>query len=134
MNRKITKINNVEVVGLYMRLVERLRIYENQYVFIRWAMGGEYGKLIYAGDDFVEFNIIDTETMSYKETMLIYAPLILEVSVGGPDIARIVAEVSSRMPVREKDEELCHAKVSKPIKRTKKPKTSNKIENDSIID
>lgn len=134
LNKKITKIINVEVVRLDMRLVERLRNYENQYVFIRWAMGGEYGKLIYAGDDFVEFNIIDIETMSYRETMLIYAPLILEISVGGPDIARIVAEVSSRMPVIEKDDELCHTKVSKPIKRTRKAKASKEIENDSIID
>jgi len=82
-----------------MKLVEKLKEYENQYLFIRWATGGEYGKLITAGDDFIEFDIIDTVTMSYRETMLIYAPLILEVSIGGPDISRIVAEVSSQMPV-----------------------------------
>ncbi|MBQ8459832.1 hypothetical protein IJ541_06990 [bacterium] len=80
-----------------MRLLEKLREYENQYVFVRWATGGEYGKLIYAGDDFIEFNVIDIETMSYRETLLIYAPLILEVSIGGPDIARIIAEVSSQL-------------------------------------
>ena len=80
-----------------MKLLEKLREYENQYVFIRWATGGEYGKLIYSGDDFIEFNVIDVATMSYKETLLIYAPLILEVSVGGPDIARIIAEVSSQL-------------------------------------
>lgn len=84
-----------------MKLVEKLKEYENQYLFIRWATGGEYGKLIYAGDDFIEFNIIDVDTMSYRETMLIYAPLILEVSIGGADIARIVAEVSSQMSVNE---------------------------------
>ncbi len=84
-----------------MRLVEKLKEYENQYLFIRWATGGEYGKLMYAGDDFIEFNIIDVETMSYRETMLIYAPLILEVSIGGADIARIVAEVSSQMTMHE---------------------------------
>lgn len=82
-----------------MRLIEKLKEYENQYLFVRWAAGGEYGKLIYAGDDFIEFNIIDLETMSYRETMLIYAPLLLEVSIGGPDISRIVAEVSSQMSV-----------------------------------
>lgn len=82
-----------------MKLVEKLKEYENQYLFIRWVTGGEYGKLITAGDDFIEFDIIDTVTMSYRETMLIYAPLILEVSIGGPDISRIVAEVSSQMPV-----------------------------------
>ncbi len=82
-----------------MKLVEKLKEYENQYLFIRWATGGEYGKLIYAGDDFVEFNIIDVETMNYKETILLYAPLILEVSIGGADIARIVAEVSSQISI-----------------------------------
>ncbi len=84
-----------------MKLVEKLKEYENQYLFIRWATGGEYGKLIYAGDDFIEFNIIDIETMNYKETVLIYAPLILEVSIGGADIARIIAEVSSKISISE---------------------------------
>lgn len=84
-----------------MKLLEKLKEYENQYLFIRWATGGEYGKLIYAGEDYIEFNIIDVDTMSYRETMLIYAPLILEVSIGGADIARIVAEVSSQMTMHE---------------------------------
>ncbi len=84
-----------------MKMLEKLKEYENQYVFIRWAMGGEYGKLMSVGEDFVEFNIIDVDTMSYRETMLIYAPLILEVAIGGADIARIVAEVSSQMTIEK---------------------------------
>ena len=68
-----------------MKMLEKLKEYENQYVFIRWAMGGEYGKLMSVGEDFVEFNIIDVDTMSYRETMLIYAPLILEVAIGGAE-------------------------------------------------
>ena len=80
-----------------MKLQEKLKEYENQYLFLRWATGGEYGKLMYVGEDFVEFNIIDVGTMSYRETALIYAPLILEVSIGGADVARILAEVSSKM-------------------------------------
>ena len=82
-----------------MKLVEKLKEYENHYLFIRWATGGEYGKLMYVGEDFVEFNIIDIETMKYRETILLYAPLILEVSIGGADIARIIAEVSSQMSI-----------------------------------
>lgn len=77
-----------------MKMLEKLKEYENQYIFMRWATGGEYGKLMFAGEDFVEFNIIDIDTMSYKETMVIYSPLILEVAIGGADIARIVAELS----------------------------------------
>lgn len=77
-----------------MKMLEKLKEYENQYVFMRWATGGEYGKLMFVGEDFVEFNIIDIDTISYKETMVIYSPLILEVAIGGADIARIVAELS----------------------------------------
>lgn len=84
-----------------MKLVEKLKEYVNQYMFIRWATGGEYGKLISTGEDFIEFNIIDIETMAYKETVLIYAPLIFEVAIGGADVARIIAEVSSQMNVHE---------------------------------
>ena len=46
-----------------MRLVEKMKDYENQYMFIKWSTGGEYGKLIYAGEDFIEFNVIDVDTM-----------------------------------------------------------------------
>jgi len=53
------------------------------------------------GEDFIEFNILDVDNMEYRETLLIYAPLILEVSVGGADIARIVAEVSSKISMNE---------------------------------
>lgn len=80
-----------------MKLVEKLKEYEGQYIFLRWATGGDYGKLIYAGENFVEFNIIDLETMNYRETMLISSSLILEAALGGADIARIVAEVSSQL-------------------------------------
>ncbi|MCM1338849.1 MAG: hypothetical protein NC191_04200 [Muribaculaceae bacterium] len=80
-----------------MKLLEKLDEYKNQYMFIRWAMGGEYGKLISVGEDFIEFNVIDIETMAYKETMLISASLILEIAIGGADIARIIAEVSSQL-------------------------------------
>ncbi len=80
-----------------MKLIEKLDEYKNQYMFIRWATGGEYGKLISTGKDFIEFNVIDIETMAYKETMLISSSLILEVAIGGADIARIIAEVSSQL-------------------------------------
>ena len=62
---------------------------------MRWATGAEYGKLVYVGEDYVEFNIIDVDTMEYRETTIINASLILEAIFGGPDISRIVAEISS---------------------------------------
>ena len=80
-----------------MRLTEKLKEYENQYMFIRWATGSEYGKLVYVGEDFIEFNIVNVDTMEYSETVLIHSPLLLEISIGGSDIARIVAELSSKI-------------------------------------
>ena len=80
-----------------MRLVEKLKDFENQYMFIHWTTGSEYGKLVYAGDDFVEFNVINVDTMEYSETVLINSQLILEIAIGGFDIARIVAEMSSKI-------------------------------------
>lgn len=86
-----------------MRLVQKLKQFERQYMFLRWATAGEYGKLKYVGADFVEFEIIDIDTMEYMETVLINSQLILEVMIGGPDISRIVAEISSKLPSVSKE-------------------------------
>lgn len=78
-----------------MKLINRLKVFEQKYIFLRWATGAEYGKLVYVGEDYVEFNIIDVDTMEYRETTIINTSLILEAIFGGPDISRIVAEISS---------------------------------------
>ena len=84
-----------------MRLLERLSELENQYIFVKWAMGAEYGKLINVGEDYIELAVIDVETMEYRETLMILSTLVLEISIGGADVARIIAEVSSRINVHE---------------------------------
>ena len=81
-----------------MKLINRIKMFEQQYVFLRWATGAEYGKITYVGEDYVEFNIIDVDTMEYRETVMINSQLILEAVFGGPDISRIVAEISSLLP------------------------------------
>ena len=81
-----------------MKLLNRLKVFEQKYVFLRWATGAEYGKLTYVGEDYVEFQIIDVDTMEYRETTIINSGLILEIVFGGPDISRIVAEISSMLP------------------------------------
>lgn len=86
-----------------MRLIQKLKQFERQYMFLRWATAEEYGKLKYVGHDFVEFEIINIETMEYVETVIINSQLILEVIIGGADISRIVAEVSSNLPSANKD-------------------------------
>lgn len=80
-----------------MTLQEKLKGFEGQYMFLRWATGAEYGKLSYVGEDFVEFDILDVDTMDYQETTLVNRHLVLEAIVGGVDIARIIAEVSSKI-------------------------------------
>jgi len=86
-----------------MRLIQKLKQFERQYLFLRWATAEEYGKLKYVGQDFVEFDVIDVDSMEYRETILINNQLILEAIVGGADISRIVAEVSSKLPSRNKE-------------------------------
>ncbi len=80
-----------------MKLINRIKMFEQQYVFLRWATGAEYGKITFVGDDFVEFNIIDVDTMEYRETVVINSQLILEAIFGGSDISRMVAEISSML-------------------------------------
>ena len=81
-----------------MRMIERLKIFEQQYVYLRWATGAEYGKIMAVGEDFVEFNILDVDAMEYRETVIVNSQLVLEVIYGGSDVSRIIAEISSMLP------------------------------------
>ena len=81
-----------------MKMLERLKDLEQQYVFLRWVTGNEYGKIEYVGDDFIEFSIIDVDSMEYRETILLNSQLVLEITFGGADVARIIAERSSQLP------------------------------------
>lgn len=81
-----------------MRIVNKLKQFEKQIVYLRWGNAGAYGKLQYVGADFVEFYVLDTDEMEYVETVIINSQLILEMIAGSTDIARIVAEFSSRLP------------------------------------
>ena len=78
-------------------MLERLKDFEKQYLFLRWVSGNEYGKLDYVGEDFVEFSVIDIDSMEYRETLLINSQLILEAAFGGADVSRVVAEISSQL-------------------------------------
>ncbi len=80
-----------------MKFAEKLKELEGQYMFLKYAGGSEYGKLVYVGEDFFQFDIFDITTMEYSETLYSNPRLVLEVMTGGSDIQRIVAEVSSRL-------------------------------------
>ncbi len=84
-----------------MRMLERLKDLEHQYMFMRWVSGNEYGKLEFVGDDFIEFKVIDVDSMEYRETLIINSQLVLEIAIGGADVSRVVAEMSSQLTFGE---------------------------------
>ena len=86
-----------------MRLVDKLKLFERQLIFMKWGSSESYGKLNYVGADFVEFEIFDTDELEYTDKLLINAQLILEVVIKGSDIARILAEYSASLPAHNQD-------------------------------
>ena len=80
-----------------MRMIQKLKGLEKAVVFLRWATDAQFGRLKYVGGDFIEFEILDTGSMEYTETVLINSQLILEVIVSGYEIARVIAEIAVNM-------------------------------------
>lgn len=80
-------------------MIQKLKLFENTVVFLRWATAAEFGKILYVGDDFVEFLALDPETMEYGDKILINSQLILEVMVSGLELSRILAEISANVAV-----------------------------------
>ena len=58
---------------------------------------------INVGDDFYEFDVIDIDSMEYQETLMIQHNLLLEVTLGGADVQRILAEMSCNLPAVNRD-------------------------------
>jgi len=81
-----------------MNIIQRLKQYERQMVFLRWGGSAEYGKINYVGSDFIEFQVLDLDTMEYTELIMINSQIILEVILEGSDISRILAEYSGSLP------------------------------------
>lgn len=82
-----------------MRMIQKLKLFEQSVVFLRWAMDAEFGKILYVGDDFVEFMVLNPDTMEYGDKILINSQLILEVMVSGYEISRLIAEISARADI-----------------------------------
>ncbi len=76
-------------------MIQKLKLFEQTVVFLRWATAAEFGKILYVGDDFIEFLALNPETMEYGDKILINSQLILEVMVSGYEISRIIAELSA---------------------------------------
>lgn len=84
-----------------LTLVQKLKQFEKQVIFLRWGSSEEYGKIKYVGYDFVEFQVLDSDSMEYTETIIINPQIILEVVIGGYDISRMIAEYSSKISMSE---------------------------------
>ena len=82
-----------------MRMIQKLKLFEKSVVFLRWATDADFGKILYVGEDFVEFLVLDPETMEYGDKILINSQLILEVMVSGFEISRLIAEISANTPL-----------------------------------
>lgn len=89
-----------------MKMIQKLKALEKAVVFLRWATDAEFGKIKYVGDDFIEFDILDMDSMEYTETVLINSQLILEVMISGFEIARVIAEMSAKITVHDLDSQL----------------------------
>ena len=81
-----------------MRLTEKLKQFERSIVFMNWGTTAEYGKILYVGENFVEFEVLNIDTMEYNDKVIINSQLILEVVYYSTDISRIAMEYASRLP------------------------------------
>ena len=80
-------------------MIQKLKLFEKSVVFLRWATDADFGKILYVGEDFVEFLVLNPETMEYGDKILINSQLILEVMVSGFEISRLIAEISANTPL-----------------------------------
>ena len=77
-----------------MRMIQKLKLFEQMVVFLRWATDAQFGKIMYVGEDFIEFLVLDPETMEYGDKILINSQLILEVVLSGYEVAKLIAELA----------------------------------------
>ncbi len=84
-----------------MRMIQKLKGLERAVVFLRWATDSQFGRIKYVGEDFIEFEVLDTDSMEYTEVVLINSQLILEVIVSGYEVARVIAEIAVNLSADE---------------------------------
>ena len=81
-----------------MRMIQKLKLFEQTVVFLRWATDAQFGKILYVGEDFIEFLVLNQETMEYDDKILINSQLILEVVLSGYEVSKLIAEISANAP------------------------------------
>ena len=75
-------------------MIQKLKLFEQTVVFLRWATDAQFGKILYVGEDFIEFLVLNQETMEYDDKILNNSQLILEVVLSGYEVAKLIAELS----------------------------------------
>ncbi len=81
-----------------MYLSEKLKSLESKIVFMTWDTSAEYGKIKFVGHDYVEFDVIDRESLDYSKSILINPNMILEIVMGSTEVNRLIAAVSCKLP------------------------------------
>jgi len=84
-----------------MLLTQKIKAFERKIVFMRWGLSAEFGKIKYVGHDFIEFDVIDIESLEYYKTVIINPNTILEIELGSPNVNRVIAAVSCNLPCTE---------------------------------
>ena len=84
-------------------MIQKLKLFEKTVVFLRWATAAEFGKILYVGEDFIEFLCLNPDTIEYGDKVLINSQLILEVMVSGYEVSRLIAELSANTVSTETD-------------------------------
>ena len=77
-------------------MIQKLKLFEQMVVFLRCATDAQFGKILYVGEDFIEFLVLNQETMEYDDKILINSQLILEVVLSGYEVSKLIAEISAK--------------------------------------
>ena len=85
-------------------MIQKLKLFEQTVVFLRWATDAQFGKIVYVGEDFIEFLVLNQETMEYDDKILINSQLILEVVLSGYEVAKLkIAPDSNKSFVQHRE-------------------------------
>ena len=93
-NGTINEWGSINFAFYWMGTVEEIKVICTDGTIIETPNTPRANEIYYTS---IDGNIIDVDTMEYRETVMINSQLILEAVFGGSDISRIIAEISSML-------------------------------------
>ena len=84
-----------------MRMIQKLKALEKAVVFLSWATDAEFVDIKYVGVEFIEFEILDMDSMEYTERVVINSQHYMEVMTSGFEISRVIAEICAKLKVSD---------------------------------